>query len=40
MFKKTTGYTPQQFRIAYANDIKEAERILAEVSKIKKKDDQ
>ena len=35
MFKKTTGYTPQQFRTKYANDIQQAERILSEVSKIK-----
>ena len=37
MFKKTTGYTPQQFRTKYANDIQQAEKILSDVSKIKEK---
>lgn len=36
-FKDVTGYTPQAFRIKYVNDFKAAEKILNQVSEIKKK---
>lgn len=34
-FKDVTGYTPQEFRIKYANNLKAAEKILNQVSEIK-----
>jgi AraC-like DNA-binding protein len=34
-FKDVTGYTPQEFRIKYADNIKAAEKILNQVSEIK-----
>ena len=35
-FKEVTGYTPQEFRLKYANNFKVAEKILNQVSEIKK----
>ena len=35
-FKDVTGYTPQEFRKKYANNFKAAEKILNQVSEIKK----
>ena len=34
-FKDVTGYTPQEFRMKYANNIKAAEKLLNRVSEIK-----
>ena len=36
MFKKTTSYTPQQFRNVYNHNFEEANRILDAVSAIQK----
>lgn len=36
-FKDVTGYTPQEFRVKYANNLKAAEKILNQVSEIKTK---
>ena len=35
-FKEVTGYTPQEFRVKYTNNFKAAEKILNQVSEIKK----
>lgn len=35
-FKDMTGYTPQEFRIKYADNLKAAEKVLNRVSEIKK----
>ena len=34
-FKDVTGYTPQEFRKKYVNNLKTAEKILNRVSEIK-----
>ena len=36
-FKDVTGYTPQEFRVKFANNVKAAEKIINRVSEIKTK---